>query len=124
MAAGVRNKMFRKFFITAPEWDTFPKTVLDYRDNLEEQLYILLNLCTDENIVKTVLYLPRNVTIKERHKLHKFNKKYKFECESNGDGNNRVMKVFISKKYIVEIFNNNFKVVINTDISQEPESNK
>ena len=101
--------MIRNFSMTAPEWNSFPKDALNNKFTFERELYnLLFSEGSEEGKVNTVLKLPCNVSIQERHKLHKFNKKYKFGCESSGYGENRMMKIFISKSYLLEIFNTYF----------------
>ena len=86
-------------------WQTNIRTPISH-DTFDDFLMVFMSqfIRTIDEIQKTVIVLPRDVSRGERFSIHKLTKVSHFEPESFGEEPDRVMKITLSKMYVENIF--------------------
>lgn len=73
------------------------------KDSFTKHLKAIL---TKDDIGKVQIFLPENVTIKERHQVHLYSKKNKISGVSNTYNGKRIMKIVLEANYVKELKTN------------------
>ena len=86
--------------ILAKDWFKSKNNFLKSRNSFESQIVKTITTGIFNPDVKTVIVLPYEVTMAERHRIHTFSIKNNITSKSETKFGKRQMKIFIESEYI------------------------
>jgi len=107
------------FYLNAVQWNNIKNNALISRDNFEQEIitFVFINSPYTINVTDLNIVLPKEVSRMERYRIHQYTVNKHFVPESIGDDPNRIMTIFISKKYVQEMYNKYFVLPTQVHVS-------